>query len=285
MMSSASPVSTEPGSPSQHQIEHGPARILVVDDEDAIRISLGELLRRHKYTVEVAANGEEALACIRDRPFDLVLLDVVLPGLSGIEIAQRTRQIQPETKIILLTGHGTLESALEGMHLGVFDYLLKTDPTPHILARVAEAVMVRREERHKHQLLDEIQTVIHELSVDREPLQQPQVAPQTIDVGPLHISPWQQSVRIGERVARLTATELHVLACLAQHAGQVLTYHEIAREGLGNDIHGTQAAELIKPHIYHLRHKLEPDPANPRYILTVRSVGYLLAVEAGEQGG
>lgn len=283
MASSTKALSIEPGSPSQHQIEPGLARILVVDDEDVIRISLGELLRRHRYTVEVAANGEEALECLRNRPFDLVLLDVVLPGLSGLEVAQRARQIQPEAKIILLTGHGTLESALEGIHLGVFDYLLKTEHTPHILARVAKAVAERREELHKHQLLDEIQTVIHELTVDKEPLEQPHVVPQTIDVGPLHISPWQQSVRIGGRVVRLTATELHVLACLAQRAGQVLTYHEIAHDGLGNDAHGVQAAELIKPHIYHLRHKLEPDPANPRYILTVRSVGYLLAVEAGEQ--
>src|ERR687884_119905 len=96
-----------------------PARILVVDDETPIRVTMSDMLRRRGYDVVAAASGEEALALLHQRPFDLLLLDLRMPGLSGLDIAQRARELHPDAAIIILTGHGSLDSAVEGIHLGV----------------------------------------------------------------------------------------------------------------------------------------------------------------------
>src|SRR5918911_2712470 len=124
-----------------------PAQVLVVDDEAPIRITMSDMLRRRGYEVVVAASGEEALALIHQRPFDLLLLDLRMPGLSGLDVAQRAHALQPDAAIIILTGHGSLESAVEGIHLGVFDYLLKTASPKEVLARVTAAIDEQQEQR------------------------------------------------------------------------------------------------------------------------------------------
>jgi DNA-binding response OmpR family regulator len=262
-----------------HAAEVEPAQILVVDGNDRARRARCELLEGHAYRCVGAASSATALEQLTRQQFDLILIDLELSGTSGMPVAQQARQVQPDAKIILLTAHGTFESALESMHLGVFDYLLKTECPSAMLARIDDAIATRREERRKRRLLTTIQAAIQELSAgtDSEPRQSSEL--HSIVVGPLQISPWRHSVRIGDREVRLTSTELHVLACLAQRAGQPLTYQQIAHAGLSSDVSSEQAAELIKPHIYHLRQKLEQDPSNPHYILTVRGVGYLLAME------
>lgn len=261
-------------------MEHGPSRILVVDDELPIRTTLGDLLRRRGYLVETAASGEEALALIHQRPFDLLLLDLKMPGLGGLEVAQRARERQPQAAIIILTGHGSLESALEGMHLGVFDYLLKTASPQEVLARVEAAITQQQEAQRQRALLEALHKVVSELQgrAGEEQAVEPGPAEGWIQVGDLQISTWKQQARLGDQVLNLTPTEFRVLVCLAQQAGQVMSYQQIIRCAQGYEAAAYEAAELIKPHIYHLRQKLEPDPSNPRYILTVRGTGYLLAV-------
>jgi DNA-binding response OmpR family regulator len=96
-------------------------------------------------------------------------------------------------------------------------------------------------------------------------------------VGDLHISTWNQTVRRGTETLNLTPTEFRVLVCLAQQAGHVMSYQQIVQCAQGYAMSALEAAELIKPHMYHLRQKLEPDPTNPRYILTVRGTGYMLS--------
>src|SRR3712207_6125530 len=140
-----------------------PARVLVVDDEEPIRLTMSDLLRRRGYEVITAENGEAALALIHQRPFDLLLLDLKMPGLSGIEVAKRARERQPEAAIIILTGHGSLDSAIDSMHLQVFDYMLKTTSPREVLGRVAAALEQQREARRKQQLLAALQSVVGEL--------------------------------------------------------------------------------------------------------------------------
>ncbi len=255
-----------------------PARVLIVDDEEPIRISMSDLLRRRGYDVITAEHGEAALALIHQRPFDLLLLDLKMPGLSGVDVAQRARTVQPEVAIIILTGHGSLDSAIDSMRLGVFDYLLKTSSPRDVLDRVAAAVTQQQENRRKQQLLTTLQSVLQELGGNNAP--EPQRAEPTerwLTVGDLQISTWNQSVRRGEHTLSLTPTEFRILVCLAQQAGQVMSYQQIVQCAQGYEAHAIEAAELVKPHMYHLRQKLEPDPSNPRYILTVRGTGYLLS--------
>lgn len=130
-------------------MEHATVTILVVDDEAPIRMTMGDMLRRRGYEVTTAENGEAALGLIYQRPFDLLLLDLKMPGLSGIDVARRAREHRPETAVIILTGHGSLDSATDGMHLQVFDYMLKTTSPREVLARIEAAVEQHRESQRK----------------------------------------------------------------------------------------------------------------------------------------
>ena len=162
--------------------------------------------------------------------------------------------------------------------VGIFDYLLKTASPQEVLGRVAAAVAHQQEERRRKELLQTLQMVANELHGRREPEQRrEEQAERWITVGDLQISSWRQMVRRGDETLSLTPTEFRVLLCLAQQAGQVMTYQQIVGCAQGFEADAMEAAELVKPHIYHLRQKIEPDPSDPRYILTVRGTGYLLA--------
>lgn len=254
-----------------------PAHILVVDDEAPIRLTMRALLERRGYTVTTAENGEDALAQIHQRSFDLLLVDLRMPGIGGIDVAKRARERQPDTAIIILTGHGSLDTAIEGLHLQVFDYLLKTASPHDVLKRVETALAERQAAQHQQQLMATLHSVVSELG-GKEAAQPAPSTEQWIEVGDLHISVWNQTVRRGDQVLNLTPTEFRVLACLAQQAGHVMSYGQIVQCAQGYQTSAAEAAELIKPHMYHLRQKLETDPANPRYILTVRGTGYMLSL-------
>jgi heterodisulfide reductase subunit A2 len=116
------------------------ARILVVDDEAAIRLTMDILLRRHGYTVTTAESGEEALALIEQQPFDLLLLDLKMPGLSGLEVAERAQKMQPAAAILILTGSSAIEGALDEPGVGQFSYLIKTTSPEAVLERVAAVI-------------------------------------------------------------------------------------------------------------------------------------------------
>lgn len=255
----------------------GPARVLVVDDEEPIRITMSEMLRRRGYEVMTAENGEAGLALVHQRPFELLLLDLKMPGLSGIDVAKRARERQPDVAIIILTGHGSLDSAIDGLHLGVFDYMLKTSSPRDVVERVSAALAQQQEARRKQQLMSTLQNVIGELGGSKQPEEQATQIESWTAVGDLQISMWNQTVRRGDQTLNLTPTEFRMLACLAQQAGQVMTYQQIVQCAQGYAAESIEAAELVKPHMYHLRQKIEPDPTNPRYILTVRGTGYMLS--------
>jgi len=115
------------------------ARILVVDDEAAIRLTMDMLLRRHGYTVWTAANGSEALALMAQQPFDLLLLDLKMPELSGLEVAHRAHALQPAAAILILTGSSPIEGALDVPGVGQLTYMHKTASPQEVLERVAAA--------------------------------------------------------------------------------------------------------------------------------------------------
>lgn len=253
-------------------------RVLIVDDEAPIRLIMRDLLAREGYDVMTADNGEDALTLIHERPFDLLLLDLKMPGISGIEVAERARACQPDVEMIILTGHGSLESAVEGMHLRVFDYLLKTADPEHVLNRVRAAIEHQHAEYRRQRVMDTFETLIGEVGNAQPTQPDGVIGDQWFEVGDLQISTWRQTVRRGDQVLNLTPTELRILACLAQQVGKVMTYQQIVQCAQGYETGPIEAAELIKPHMYHLRQKLEHDPTSPQYILTVRNTGYVLSV-------
>lgn len=264
-----------------------PARILLVDDEANIRLTLSALLEEEGYQVTTAASGEAALDLLDAQPFDLLIVDLRLPGVDGMHVAAKVRDSNLDTAVIVLTGHGSMETAVEGIHQGVFDYLLKTSTPQTVIERVRAGLDKQLERRRREQLIDMVGSAIQELrgatpaspqpAADSPTHAEPAPPSRMMRFGDLELDTWRQQASLAGRTLPLTPTEFRVLLCLAEHAGRVRSYRELVRCAQGYDTSDLEASELIKPHIHHLRQKLEIDPSNPRYLLNVRGTGYLLA--------
>lgn len=266
-----------------------PAQILLVDDEANIRLTLGALLQRAGYLVTPATDGAAALGLLDQQPFDLLLVDLKMPGMDGMAVVAAARTRQPDLAVIVLTGHGSLDTAIEGLHQGIFDYVLKTTPPPAVIERVHAALAARAQQLRQRQLLDSVGAAVQELRGNAPAPSSPghaapasgshdEAKPQrTLIVGALQLDAWRQEVNLAGRTLILTPTEFRLLLCLAEHAGSVLSFGELVRCAQGYAADPLEASELIKPHIHHLRQKLEADPAAPQLILTVRGKGYMLA--------
>ncbi|KAB8145037.1 response regulator transcription factor [Chloroflexia bacterium SDU3-3] len=260
------------------------SRLLVVDDEVNIRRTLVALLQRSGYTVESAENGEEAVVLLEKQRFDLLLVDLKMPGMDGMQVVAAARTRQPEIEIIVLTGHGSLETAVEGLHQGVFDYLLKTTEPPKVIERVKAALTHHSQQTRQKALLDMVGSAVDELRSQQtrsESSERTGPSDRLVTAGALQIDTWRQVATIDGRSLSLTPTEFRVLLCLAEHAGNMLSYSQLVRCAQGYDADEAEAGDLIKPHIHHLRQKIEPDPSAPRYLLNVRGKGYLFSPVGG----
>jgi DNA-binding response OmpR family regulator len=256
------------------------ARILLVDDEASIRLTLGVMLQRTGYDVISAESGAEAVDRLERQAFDLLLVDLKMPEMDGMQVVAAARQRQPDLAIIVLTGHGSLDTAVEGLHQGIFDYLLKTTEPAQVIERVRAGLAAREQLLRQRTLLDVVGTAVQELRGDQASGVAGQGATPSerlLTVGALQLDMWRQQATLAGHTLALTPTEFRVLLCLAEHAGTMLSYAQLVRCTQGYDAGDLEASELIKPHIHHLRQKLEPDPSTPRYILNVRGKGYLLS--------
>lgn len=262
-----------------------PARILVVDDEQNIRLTLNALLGRAGHAVTTASSGEEAVKLFTQQHFDLMLVDLQMPGMNGIEVVEALRTHNQDTTVIILTGHGSLETAIEGIHQGVFDYLLKTTDPAQIVGRVEAGLEERAQQKRQNELISTIGAAVQELtgsagaSAETAQGSGAPVSERQIAIGPLQLDTWHQTAMFQGRSLNLTPTEFRLLLCLAEHAGQMLSYTQLVRCAQGYDTSELEAGELIKPHIHHLRQKIEPEPGSPRYLLNVRGKGYILQIE------
>lgn len=222
------------------------ARILVVDDEPNIREVVGLYLRRDGHTVISAADGEEALDLFRRNEPDLVVLDLMLPKMSGIEVCRRMNA-ERRVPLIMLTARGEEEDRIVGLSLGADDYVVKPFSPRELAARVA-AVLRRTGDGDK----DSDGTIL------------------TFDG--LRIDPGTREVFVRDKAVTLTAREFDLLYHLADSPGRVFT-----RDYLMETVWGyTFAADTstVTVHMRRLREKVEPDPANPQYLQTVWGVGY-----------
>lgn len=255
------------------------ARVLIVDDEKNIRLTLSTLLERAGYEVTIAEGGADAIKLLSREHFDLLLVDLKMPEVDGLQVVAAAREYDEELVIIILTGHGSLDTAVEGIHHGIFDYLLKTSEPAQVVERVRAGLAAHAETVRRRNLLDMVDSAVRELRGSR-PSDGSSAAPldRVVTVGALHLDTWRQLASLNGKTLPLTPTEFRVLLCLAEHAGTMLGYAQLVKCAQGYEASELEAGELIKPHIHHLRQKLEPDPSQPRYILNVRGKGYLLSV-------
>ncbi|MCL7453003.1 MAG: response regulator [Anaerolineae bacterium] len=223
-------------------------RVLVVDDERAIRRFLRASLTAHGYTVYEAADGSEALlAVIRDRP-DLIILDLGLPDVGGLEVTRQLRE-WTSTPIIVLSVREEESTKVAALDVGADDYLTKPFGIAELMARMRVAV------RHATQPAG-------------EPI---------FEMGDLRMDLGRRQVTMAATEVALTPTEYDLLRVLVQHAGKVLTHGQLLRQVWGT---GYEAEiHLLQVNISNLRRKIEPDPSRPSYILTEIGVGYRLRSE------
>ena len=221
------------------------SRILVVEDEESYSDPLSYLLRREGYDVVVAATGPAALAQFDSNGADLVLLDLMLPGLSGVDVCRRLRQCS-SVPVIMLTAKDSEIDKVVGLEIGADDYVTKPYSSRELLARV-KAVLRRLAEP--------------------EELLSP-----TLEAGPVRMDVERHTVTVGGVSTPLPLKEFELLEMLLRNAGRVLTRIQLMDRVWGSDYVGD--TKTLDVHIKRLRAKIEPDPANPRHIVTVRGLGY-----------
>jgi two-component system KDP operon response regulator KdpE len=219
-------------------------RILIVDDEPQIRRALRTALGGHGYDVELAEDGEQGLAMLAMRPPDAVILDLVMPGIDGLEVLRQTREWS-EVPIIVLSARGQEGDKVMALDLGADDYLTKPFGVNELLARL-RAVLRRA---------GSIQESV-------------------ISVGDITIDLARRIVtKRGEHV-HLTPTEYDLLRVLARDAGKILTHRQLLERVWGS--YATENAQQLRVYINYLRRKLEDDPAHPALIVTEPGIGYRL---------
>jgi len=255
------------------------ARIMVVDDETTERVSLAEVLRLEGYEVATAASGEEALSFLsKGDPFDLMLLDLKMPGMSGLEVTEKVRQQCPDTVVILLTAFGTLDTAIQAIRQGAHDYLLKPSAIPEILESVREGLAKRRHEQRRRRLVNQLQQTVSELvtTEDVEGIEETARSQSSrfIRARDVVLDRQKHVVTLRGEPLGLTPTEFKILACLMETPDQVWEPQELVRHAQGYETDAWGARAIIRVHIRRLRKKMEQDPSNPDYILNVRGVGY-----------
>jgi len=270
------------------------AHILVVDDEGAIRYSISKTLQRVGYQVSAAASGEEALDMLTEQNFDVVLTDIRMPGLTGVELLAKIKEKAPDSIVILMTGYASLGTAVESLRLGAHDYLIKPSSSQDIRQSVARGLERAHNLQRRRVLLEAIQSNVKELTggnLDNNhrrgdanfsarstaPVQAPVT---TMTLGPLTIFPGRYQIQVGEKSLSLTPTEFDLLLYLAAHRGRVVPCYELVREVRGYTVDEAEAREVIRPHISNLRRKLEKAGQDPDLIVNVRGIGYRLSEPA-----
>jgi two-component system response regulator RegX3 len=220
-------------------------RVLVVEDEESFSEALSYLLRREGYEVEVAASGPDALATFERTGADLVLLDLMLPGLSGTEVCRelRTRSHVP---IIMVTARDAEIDKVVGLELGADDYVTKPFSSRELVARIR--AVLRRHAEPEELLLD------------------------VVEAGPVRMDVERHVVTVDSEPVQLPLKEFDLLELLLRNAGRVLTRGQLIDRVWGADYVGD--TKTLDVHVKRLRAKIEPDPASPKYLVTVRGLGY-----------
>ena len=231
-------------------------RILLVEDEESYRDPLTYQLEREGFDVVTAATGPEALTKFDEHGADLVLLDLMLPGLSGTEVCRRLRLVS-DVPVIMLTAKDDEIDKVVGLELGADDYVTKPYSSRELLARV-RAVLRRRESV----VVGLGAPVPSDLQDDDE----------LLVAGPVRLDVERHTVRVRDELVAFPLKEFELLELLLRNAGRVLTRGQLIDRIWGSDYVGD--TKTLDVHVKRLRAKVEPDPANPVRIVTIRGLGY-----------
>ena len=224
------------------------SRILIIEDDERIRSSMRLALEDEGYTVDDVASGEEGVARFAEQPAELVLIDLMLPGIDGFEACRTLRRHSP-VPVIMVTARSDTHDVVAGLEAGADDYVTKPFVAKELAARIR--ALLRR----------------------ARPVDD---GPDALTFGDVELIPDAGVVRRAGVEVHCTRTEFRLLCELAENPGKVLSREQLLERVWGYDYFGD--GRLVDVHVRRLRTKVEPDPANPQFILTVRGMGYKLAV-------
>ena len=222
------------------------ARLLLVEDEPGLQLALSDRLIAEGYRVETAADGNTAVDRATNEPFDIIILDVMLPGRDGFDVARTVRQQGVQTPILMLTARGQVVDRVVGLKLGADDNLTKPFEMMELLARLE--ALLRRAPTTTSASLDRFQ------------------------FGNVLVDARKAEVTKDGVLMDLSAKEFHLLRYFVEHRGATISREELLTEVWG--YHATPSTRTVDVHIAWLRQKLEPNPRVPQYILTVHGLGY-----------
>ncbi len=221
------------------------AKILVVDDDKKIVELVTLYLKKDGYHVLAAYDGQQAIEQARRKQPDLIVLDLMLPLVDGMEVC-RTLRTESQVPIIMLTGRSTDEDKLDGLDLGADDYVTKPFNPRELLAR--------------------IRAVLRRIGGKEQP------GPSEVRFGQIVVDFVRHEVRANDQVVNLTPTEFRLLEAMVRQPGRAFSRLELLEQGFGYDHEGFE--RTVDVHIMNLRKKIEPEPGHPRYIVTVQGLGY-----------
>jgi DNA-binding response OmpR family regulator len=262
------------------------ASILIVDDEENLRLTLSRILSKAGFTVTTAASGEEALRLSKAGAFDLAFIDLMMPGMGGLALLNEFRRLFPEMPVLILTAHATLESAIEAVRQGARDYLLKPADPNHIIERVQTILSDQKTPQRQREILKQIQSLMAELNPSEES------EPESIDPaqvaaadpsrylarGPFVLDLHARLVTKNGEYISIPPTTFDYLVTLLRHSPNPVTYTVLVRESQGYEVNTHEAREICRWRVHELRKAIEEDTKSPRYLITVRGSGYKLVI-------
>ena len=283
--------------------------ILVVDDDFATRDSLADIIRLEGFEVDTVANGEDALQLLENQRYDVILLDILMTGMDGMEvlhkIAEREADLAALPGVIMLTGHGSMQSAIDALRYGADDYLLKPSTSEEIIASVNRSISRQSELAHRRRLLDQMQASIQQLrTVEgmsapvpivrtgpftlagdiRVDLERRVIYAQSVgEQGRAGIAPGLESPQgMGEEEeqgsllrVQLTPTEGKLMKVFLEQPGHLFTHKQLVLLVQGYHATDWEAPEIMRPLVSRLRRKLAAFPGGVHWISNVRGTGYL----------
>ena len=236
------------------------AKILIVDDEEIARLTLAEILRLEGYEIKTVSSGEAAVETLRCEPFDLMILDLKMGGMSGMDVLKAVVDSLPDLSVIVLTAHGTIDSAIQAIRYRVHDYLLKPVTPEQVLASIEEAL--KRKSRGGHSIAED--------SVSRGKVE-------GLPGGALLA--WdKRQISWGTGYLSLTPTEARLLRILFDRKNEMVPHSELVYLIQGYRIDTEEAAKILRPVVSRLRQKLAGIPEWGDRIKNVRGAGYVLEI-------
>ena len=238
------------------------SNILVVDDEIIARQSLTDILKLEGYNAVSVPNGQAAIEYVRTHPIDLIVVDLRMPGMDGLEVIQVVNQASPDTEVILLTAHGSTDTAIQALRLRVHDYLTKPAAPAIVIASVKKGLARRAAKIQAKSGLGEsaeVDETIKEFNLKDGTI---------VDLS-------RRQIRSGKKIAHLTPAEVRLLRILMENEGKVFSHRELVLLVQGYDTSQREAPEILRPLVSRLRHKLEQFPILAECVASVRGTGYI----------